>query len=67
VCLAKALNSENLDLYERTHPALAFRPRTMSRVLLGLDRHPNLLRWAVRIFAGRPAAFRQLLALHVGR
>jgi flavin-dependent dehydrogenase len=67
ICLAGALKKENLGLYERKHPALSFRPRTMSRALLTLDRHPQLLRWAVRMFAGQPAAFRQLLALHVGR
>jgi flavin-dependent dehydrogenase len=67
VCLADALRLEDLGLYERKHHALAFRPRAMSRVLLALDRHPRLLRWAVRLFAGQPATFRHLLALHVGR
>jgi flavin-dependent dehydrogenase len=67
VCLAEALASENLNLYERRHPGLSFRSRTMSRVLLALDRHPQLLRGAVRMFAGQPATFRHLLALHVGR
>jgi flavin-dependent dehydrogenase len=67
VCLADALKRGNLAHYERKHPVLAFRPRTMSRVLLALDRHPQLLRWSVRMFAGQPATFRHLLALHVGR
>ncbi len=67
LCLADALQRENLALYERRHASMAFRPRTASRLLLALDRHPQLLRWAVRLFAGQPATFRHLLALHVGR
>ncbi len=64
--LAKSLASESLYAYEKKHRALAFRPRAMSRALLLLDRYPQLLQGAVRLFAAQPAAFRHVLALHVG-
>jgi flavin-dependent dehydrogenase len=63
---ALALRSCQLNVYERAHRRLAFRPRMMSRVLLLLDRHPQLLEAAMRLFAAQPAAFRRVLALHVG-
>ena len=66
VALAESLGTGSTAAYEKAHRAIGFRPRTMSRALLLLDRHPQLLQAAVRLFAARPAAFRRLLALHVG-
>lgn len=64
--LAESLAAESLYAYEKRHRSLAFRPRAMARALLLLDRHPQLLQGAVRLFAAQPAAFRHVLALHVG-
>jgi flavin-dependent dehydrogenase len=64
--LAEALSAGSLDLYESGHPTLLALPQRMARLLLLLDRHPRLRTRTLRAFAGKPALFRSLLAVHIG-
>ena len=66
IALANALESGDLDSYQRAHRRLARRPNTMGRLLLLLDRYPSLRRRMLRGFAEDPELFARLLAFHRG-
>ncbi len=56
----------SLALYESRHAAILTLPQRMASLLLLLDRHPRLRARTLRVFAARPALFREFLAVHVG-
>jgi menaquinone-9 beta-reductase len=56
----------SLALYESRHAAILALPQRMASLLLLLDRHPRLRARTLRVFAARPALFREFLAVHVG-
>ena len=64
LALADALAAGDLEAYQSEHRRLVRRRALMARMLLALDRSPWLRRRALRFFAGNPAVFRKLLALH---
>lgn len=66
LALAKALQSGGLATYDKAHPRLCSRPRTMAALMLLLDRYPGLQRRALASLAARPRMFESLLSIHVG-
>lgn len=63
--LAEAMAGGDLAAYDRAHPRLAARPHLMARVMLVLDRGPEVRRWAMRAMSAQPWIFRRLLEFHV--
>jgi flavin-dependent dehydrogenase len=66
IALAEALQSGNLEEYQRAHRRLGRRPRMMGHLLLLLDRHPSLRKRAFHGIAAERQLFGQLLAAHLG-
>ncbi len=66
LALADALSTGDLDGYQNEHRRLSQGPIFMSRMLLSMDRFPQLRRRVLRTFEARPALFAKLLAMHVG-
>jgi flavin-dependent dehydrogenase len=64
--LANALAAGDLERYQRVHRRLAWRPNAMARLLLLLDRFPEVRKRALRALANEPALFGGLLAIHIG-
>jgi hypothetical protein len=64
--LAHALAAEDLWIYERAHPQIAFRPRLMSDFMLLMDRSAVLRTRALGAFQRHPRLFASLLAMHAG-
>jgi len=64
--LADAIAAGDLATYNRTHSRLAFRPNTMARLMLMMDKGSVIREGAIAAFACAPAIFRRLLAIHVG-
>lgn len=65
VALVEALTRNDLGVYARRYRRLMRLPDRMSAVLLAIDRRPKLRRRSLRMLAGFPPLFSQLLALHV--
>jgi menaquinone-9 beta-reductase len=66
VCLADALEKEDVTQYARDHRKLLRRPAFMADSLLMIDRFPALRVRALRALAAQPQLFASLLAMHVG-
>ncbi|MGH9343181.1 MAG: NAD(P)/FAD-dependent oxidoreductase [Terriglobia bacterium] len=66
VALAQALEQNNLALYQAAHRKIMRMPALMARLMLALDRHPELQRRVLRGLAGEPRLFSRLLAVHLG-
>ncbi len=66
VALAECLESGNLAPYQDIHRRLALGPLLMARLMLTLDRRPQLQHRTLQAFQKHPEVFRRLLALHVG-
>ena len=66
VALADAMASGDLRRYQSAHRRLARRPVGMARMLLVLDRYPQMRRRAMQVLAAHPELFARLLAVHVG-
>lgn len=64
--LAESFESGDLEHYQAEHRRLALRPHWMARMMLNLDRRPQLQRRTLQVFRNHPEIFRHLLALHVG-
>jgi flavin-dependent dehydrogenase len=62
--LAEALESENLDSYQRWHKRAMGRPAFMADLLLLLDRFPGLREPALRALESWPGLFDRLVAFH---
>jgi flavin-dependent dehydrogenase len=66
LALADALGANNLEKYQSAHRHLARRPAFMARLMLMLDRFPQLRPPVLRTFRAQPVIFERLLAAHVG-
>ncbi len=66
LALAAALESGDLAIYQEEHRRIGRRPQLMADLMLLLDRRGRLRRRAMRAFAGHPALFASMLALHIG-
>ena len=67
LALAEALsNGKKLGHYAEAHRRIAKNPRRMARLLLLLDRYPELRRRTIATFARRPESFAAMLGLHLG-
>lgn len=64
LALADALAANDLAIYQAEHRRLAWRPATMAKGLLLLDRLPGVRRVVFQGLAFKPSLFRHLLALH---
>ena len=67
IALADAMRAGDLGRYQREHPRILRRARFMSQMLLSLSEFPQLRGRVFRAFADEPAAFENLLAMHVGQ
>jgi flavin-dependent dehydrogenase len=66
LALADALCAGELARYAEAHRSIARNPARMARLLLLLDRHPQLRRRAIAALATRPECFAELLSVHLG-
>jgi menaquinone-9 beta-reductase len=57
---------EDLATYKRQHPAIMRLPQTMARILLLMDRWPQLRHRALHMLAGDPELFEAMLHVHIG-
>ena len=64
--LAKALNVDDLTLYQRAHRDIQLLPHLMSRGLLLMDRSPRLRARTLNTFERYPIVFERLLQVHIG-
>lgn len=64
--LAAALETGDLNRYERAHARLTRRPRFMADFMLMMDRSAWLRTRTLRAFERHPDLFANLLAMHVG-
>ncbi len=65
--LARALASEDLNLYAAEHRRLARRPIFMAESMLLLENGGAFQDGVLRALASRPRLFKNLLAMHVGK
>lgn len=61
-----AIAKDDPDSYQKASEDLRRSPRTMTELLLLLDRHPALRRRVLRSLKRNPAFFDHLLSIHVG-
>jgi flavin-dependent dehydrogenase len=64
--LATAMRKGRLELYQRAHERIMRVPRTMSQLLLTLDRRQGFRSRVFRTLEREPGAFEQMLAIHLG-
>lgn len=64
--LVQAVESGNLDYYERAHRLISLRPRRMAALLLALERRPRLRAHVLARMSRHPEIFARLLAIHTG-
>jgi menaquinone-9 beta-reductase len=64
--LAESLEAGGLAMYEERHKDILALPQKMAALMLLLDRSAWLRRRTLAVLAGRPALFREMLAVHVG-
>jgi len=64
--LAKALNADDLALYQHAHRRIQLAPSLMSRGLLLMDHSPRLRARVLSSFAHYPILFERLLQVHIG-
>jgi flavin-dependent dehydrogenase len=64
--LADALAAGKPGRYVAAHRSIARNPRRMARLLLLLDRHPQLRTQCIRVLAAQPETFAALLRVHLG-
>lgn len=65
--LGRAIEQGSLAEYAQGHPDTLRLPQRMSRLLLFMDRHPELRQRMMRMLAGSPDIFRRMLDVHLGR
>jgi len=66
VALARALEADDLGLYQAEHRRLGKRPEFMADLMLLLDQRGRLRRRTLRALASHPQLFAGMLAMHVG-
>jgi flavin-dependent dehydrogenase len=64
--LAKALDADDLTLYQRAHRHIQLLPNLMSRSLLLMDRSARLRAQVFNTFERYPILFERLLEVHIG-
>jgi 2-polyprenyl-6-methoxyphenol hydroxylase-like FAD-dependent oxidoreductase len=64
--LAAAMREGHLGLYQKAHEQIMRIPRTMSRLLLSLDRRQGFRRRVFGALEDEPGAFDHMLAIHTG-
>jgi flavin-dependent dehydrogenase len=64
--LASAMQANRLKDYERAHQRIMRMPRTMSRLLLAMDRRHSFRSRALGALERQDEAFQRMLALHTG-
>ncbi|HEY4592530.1 MAG TPA: NAD(P)/FAD-dependent oxidoreductase, partial [Thermoanaerobaculia bacterium] len=62
--LVEALVSDDLSRYAAAHRRINRLPNFVTSMVLGLERHPDLRRRALRALAAEPALFARLLGIH---
>ena len=66
VSLANAIDTGNLELYNREHAKIGRLPHAMSWLMLCMDRWPHMQGRAIKTLSSHPDYFQQLLSVHVG-
>jgi 2-polyprenyl-6-methoxyphenol hydroxylase-like FAD-dependent oxidoreductase len=66
IALAPAIKFNNLDTYTQAHKRISRLPRTMGKLMLLMDKSPQLQSRAMKVFSSSPSLFRQLVSVHVG-
>jgi flavin-dependent dehydrogenase len=66
MALARAMEANSLELYQKGHRQFARRPTFMARLLLLLDGRAGLRRRALTVFRKTPEVFARLVSIHVG-
>jgi menaquinone-9 beta-reductase len=66
LALADAMAANDLAQYQIEHARMRRRPAFMAQLMLLLDRFPSVRPHVLRLFAAKPALFKQLLAVHAG-
>ena len=66
ICLAEALDRDDLSQYEASHRQIAAIPVAMTRLMLLMSRSDAIRRRALRLFQGTPGLFSKLLSIHAG-
>jgi flavin-dependent dehydrogenase len=64
--LARAMEANDLSLYQAEHQRIGRRPRMMADLMLMLDGRPRLRTRALGALASDPRLFARMLAMHVG-
>jgi menaquinone-9 beta-reductase len=64
--LSHSIESDDLAGYAENHPGTLRLPQRMSRLLLLMDKYPVLRDRMMRMLAGSPEIFRQMLDVHLG-
>lgn len=64
--LVRALEANDMGMYQREHTAIGAKPMLMSRLLLLLDNNRFFQRKALQALESYPQVFRALLETHVG-
>jgi len=64
--LAAAMRADRLDLYQKAHERITRVPRTMSRLLLSLDRRQRFRQRVLGALEREQGAFERMLAIHTG-
>jgi flavin-dependent dehydrogenase len=67
IALGEALESGDLDHYQRAHRALLRLPYLMARSMILLDRTPVLRKGTLKLLQSQPWIFQRLLQIHVGQ
>jgi menaquinone-9 beta-reductase len=62
--LAKAVEAQDLKMYQRAHRDIGRVPNALTELTLFLERHPRLRRRAFAALAAEPAIFERFLAIH---
>jgi menaquinone-9 beta-reductase len=66
MALAEAMRAGDLAQYQRAHHEIMRRPLAMARLMLSMDRRPQLRHRVLRVLASTPHLFEKLLAIHIG-
>jgi menaquinone-9 beta-reductase len=66
MALADALRAGDLVPYQRAHEEIMRRPLATARLMLLMDRRPQLRHRVFRVLSSAPHLFEKLLAIHIG-
>ena len=66
MALAEAMRGGSLAPYQSAHDEIMRRPLAMARLMLLMDRRPQLRHRVFRVLSSAPHLFEKLLAVHIG-